>query len=120
MNKRILVVEDTQNIREILLEILDGAGYTVVGATNGAEALDRARIFKPDLILIDLLMPVMDGAALITQLAVDTKLSRVPRVLMTATPSLVTLPLRQLARVVLQKPVLREALLRIVANCLAP
>jgi two-component system, OmpR family, alkaline phosphatase synthesis response regulator PhoP len=58
---RILIVEDDMSIQEFMSMALEDEGYKVAIASNGAVALDLASSFKPDLILLDMLMPVMDG-----------------------------------------------------------
>jgi two-component system KDP operon response regulator KdpE len=65
---RILVVEDDPAIRRAIVAQLRGEGYDVIEAANGREALAAARADKPDLVLTDLAMPVMDGFELITTL----------------------------------------------------
>jgi len=57
----VLVVDDDPDIREIVSEILEDAGYHVISAANGAEALECLKTQTPSLILLDLYMPVMDG-----------------------------------------------------------
>jgi CheY-like chemotaxis protein len=57
----ILVVEDDDAIRSLVAEVLEDDGYAVREATNGAEALEVLREARPDLIVLDLMMPVMDG-----------------------------------------------------------
>lgn len=61
MTQTILVVDDQANIRRLLQEYLSEQGYRVVVAANGQEALYSARREKPDLILLDIMMPQMDG-----------------------------------------------------------
>lgn len=61
MSKTILVVDDTLNVRVLLQEYLTEQGYQVVSAENGRKALFAARQEKPDLILLDIMMPEMDG-----------------------------------------------------------
>lgn len=61
MGKRILVVDDERNVRQMLDEYLSGHGFEVQTATNGREALFTARQFVPDLVLLDVMMPEMDG-----------------------------------------------------------
>ena len=58
---QILVVEDDEAIRGLLTEVLRDDGYDVREAANGAEALEYVRGHRPDLIVLDLMMPVMDG-----------------------------------------------------------
>jgi two-component system chemotaxis response regulator CheY len=59
----VLVVDDDPDILEAICDILGGEGYGVLRARHGAEALERLREYRPDLILLDLMMPVMDGLA---------------------------------------------------------
>ena len=61
MMPQILVVEDDDAIRELVSDVLRDDGYDVREATNGVEALGRIREERPDLIVLDLMMPVMDG-----------------------------------------------------------
>jgi len=67
--KRVLVVEDTSDIRELLTQILGDEGYDVVGVANGAEALDALNGGRFQLVLLDLMMPVMNGFELLGRLA---------------------------------------------------
>ena len=59
--RQILVVEDDASIRGLVSDLLRDDGYQVSEACNGAEALDAVREQRPDLIVLDLMMPVMDG-----------------------------------------------------------
>jgi two-component system, cell cycle response regulator DivK len=61
MSKSVLVIEDDENLREIYRTALSARGYDVITTTHGAEGVHRARRGKPDLILLDIRMPVMDG-----------------------------------------------------------
>jgi response regulator RpfG family c-di-GMP phosphodiesterase len=84
MNK-VLVVDDQEQNLYLSKSLLEGYGYQVVEATNGAEALDRARIDPPDMIITDILMPVMDGFTLCREWKKDERLKNVPFVFYTAT-----------------------------------
>ena len=64
----ILIVEDEQDIRELLAYNLEKEGYATVQAADGKEGLDLARSRKPDLILLDLMLPKMDGFAVVADL----------------------------------------------------
>ena len=57
----ILVVDDDRAIREVVADILESADYRVRTASNGAEALDQIRVESPAAVLLDLMMPIMDG-----------------------------------------------------------
>jgi CheY-like chemotaxis protein len=71
MNKTILLVEDEVDIREAMAEALTQAGYTVIEAENGAIGLEKAIELKPDLVLLDIIMPVMDGHGVLEKLRDD-------------------------------------------------
>jgi DNA-binding response OmpR family regulator len=59
--KKIMIVDDEENIRFLYKEELEEDGFTVEVAQNGREALEKLPLFKPDLITLDIKMPVMDG-----------------------------------------------------------
>jgi CheY-like chemotaxis protein len=59
--KRILVVEDDTSIRELLVELLESEGYEVNSSENGSEGIKALESMRPDLILMDMMMPIMDG-----------------------------------------------------------
>jgi CheY-like chemotaxis protein len=80
----VLVVDDDDDIREILCEILERAGYPVVGASNGVEALCVLETVRPRLILLDLNMPVMDGFEFRRRQCLDGALVLIPTVVMSA------------------------------------
>jgi CheY-like chemotaxis protein len=61
MKKRILVVEDEESLRLLYEEELKAEGYDILTATNGREAIRQMETGKPDLIILDIVMPVMDG-----------------------------------------------------------
>ncbi len=82
---KILIVEDDPDSRLVLQKALQGSGYEVETAVHGAEALEKARASIPDLIISDILMPVMDGYKLCYALKHDEKLRRIPLVFYTAT-----------------------------------
>jgi len=79
---RLLVVDDEPNIVELLSASLRFAGFDVASASNGADALTLARTFRPDLLVLDVMMPEMDGFDLVRRLRGDG--SRTPVVFLTA------------------------------------
>ena len=81
----VLVVDDNRENLYLLRALLQGNGFTVDEANNGADALARAGITRPDLIISDLLMPVMDGYTLLRRWKADTRLKSIPFVVYTAT-----------------------------------
>ncbi len=81
---RILAVDDVPENLEIVRVRLEAEGYEVVTATDGDEALARARDSEPDLILLDVMMPKRDGISVLKEFKGDTALSFVPVILLTA------------------------------------
>jgi two-component system cell cycle response regulator DivK len=84
MSKKILVIEDTEDNRQILRDLLGMAGYDMIEAHDGAEGVAKAAEHKPDLILMDIQMPVMDGYEATRLLKADPALQSVPVVALTA------------------------------------
>ncbi|MEW6266049.1 MAG: response regulator [Thermodesulfobacteriota bacterium] len=82
---KILIADDTEQNRYFLEALLTGHGYEVLSAINGQEALRLARNEPVELIITDILMPVMDGFTLCREWKSDSKLSRIPFVFFTAT-----------------------------------
>ena len=80
----VLVVDDDKDIRDLLSEALAGEGYSVVAARHGAEALERLRCRRADVILLDLMMPVMDGPTFLDAKNADPVLRDIPVIAMTA------------------------------------
>ena len=81
---KVLVVEDEADIRHLLVEQLEEKGYQVRKADNGAVALQRVKEEIPDVIFVDILMPVMDGLLLVSELRENPDTSGIPVVLVTA------------------------------------
>ena len=80
---KVLVVDDERNVRELLVDTLVDSGYEVVEAENGAEALELARHEWPDVILLDVMMPVMDGFEVLRSLKESTGTESIPVILLT-------------------------------------
>lgn len=81
--QKILVVEDEEILLTALKEELGQGGYEVEGAVDGFEGLEKTKSFKPDLILLDLLMPKMDGMEMLQKLKGDSATRDVPVVILT-------------------------------------
>jgi two-component system, cell cycle response regulator DivK len=84
--RTIMVVEDYDDTRMLLKQYLEGLGYSVLEASNGQEAVDIANHEHPDLILMDLDLPILDGIAATQQIRQQTELDKVPIVAVTAYP----------------------------------
>jgi PAS domain S-box-containing protein len=85
MTKKIMIVDDDNVNRYMLETLLKGYDFDVISAENGRDALDKARLDHPDLIISDILMPVMDGYALCREWKSDDALKHIPLVFYTAT-----------------------------------
>ena len=81
MPKKILIVEDEANIRELLRLYLEREGYTVLEAENGVEGIKKWKSDKPDMLLLDVMMPVMDGWEVCKEIRAE---SDVPIIMLTA------------------------------------
>ncbi len=85
----ILVVDDEFGIAELIEAILTDAGHRVLSAINGREGFELLNKEHPDLVLLDLMMPVMDGAAMLREMAGVPALGGVPVVMMSSMPETV-------------------------------
>jgi PAS domain S-box-containing protein len=83
--KRVLIVDDIEDNRYLLESLVKGYGFSTVSANNGAEALGLAKKSPPDIIISDILMPVMDGYSLCREWKKDPELKNIPFVFYTAT-----------------------------------
>ena len=84
MSKRILVVEDQADNRRILRDLLTGAGYEIIQAENGEEALAAAARDRPDLILMDIQLPLLDGYEATRRIKADPELRAIPIIVITS------------------------------------
>jgi two-component system cell cycle response regulator DivK len=78
MTKRILVVEDQEDLRGVLRDLLTNSGFMVVEAADGAAGIAKAKSDRPDVILMDIQMPVIDGYEATRQIKADPSLARIP------------------------------------------
>lgn len=87
MTKRILVVEDEQLTRQALVDELAGEGFEVLQAVNGEDGLNTALREHPDLVLLDIVMPKMDGITVMSKLREDAWGKDVPIIMLTVLDS---------------------------------
>lgn len=80
----VLIAEDNAINRELLRELLEARGHTVIEACNGQEALDALEQTQPDILLLDINMPVMDGLAAVRKIRENPQLARLPILAVTA------------------------------------
>jgi CheY-like chemotaxis protein len=111
---RILVVDDEPDLRYLLRIFLERAGHEVVVAIHGAAALESVQDSPPDLVVTDMMMPVMGGPELIRRLRTDPLTAGIPILAATGDPQLA-----DAADAALTKPVLRQELVSAVNALLA-
>ena len=84
MKKKILVVDDEEDILHFLELVLQEKGYAVATASGGHEALTKAQVEQPDLVLLDVMMPQMDGWEVLKLLRVDESTAQIPVAMLSA------------------------------------
>jgi two-component system cell cycle response regulator DivK len=84
MGQRILVVEDTEDNRQIIRDLLSSVGYELIEAADGAEGVAMAQSHRPDLILMDIQLPGMDGYEATRQIRTTPELVKVPIIAVTS------------------------------------
>lgn len=116
MPHRILIVEDHADAREGLAKLLELSGYAVVTAEDGQQGLAKACAQLPDLILTDILMPIMDGIEMIRQLRATTLCKNTPILVLSAYGDKALEAARAGANEVLGKPVNISSLLESIKS----
>ena len=116
----VLVVEDTEDTYETLVDLLGEAGYRVVGAANGIDAVDTAVKLLPDLILMDLSLPLMGGCEAAKLLKCDARTSTIPIVALTGHQNYMEMAREAGCDAFLTKPCPPEQLLDKVREMLSP
>ncbi len=119
MKRRILVVEDDAQLRGAVSEFLLGEGFDVVEADNGATALEAARTETPDVLVLDLNMPQVDGSAGLEEWTASPRLGSIPVVLVSASPRLAETARRYEVRASLAKPFDMDVLRSVIEQLLA-
>jgi len=102
--RRVLLVDDEAALRAVVAETLRGDGYVVDEAGDGTEGLERVRATRPDLILLDLEMPVLDGQGFIARCRSAAEGADIPIVIVSARPLLPDAPQEAGVKAVLLKP----------------
>lgn len=108
------MVEDDRAIRELIVTALTEAGYAVAAARNGAEGLERCRMFAPDVVVLDLMMPEVDGVEFLKRRPVEG--CEAPVVVMTAAFHRTALPGDLPVDAFIEKPFAIDAFLDTVAE----
>ena len=120
MSKVILIVDDDPKICKLVRAILEAPGYTIIEATNGRKGVDLAKARKPDLILMDILMPVMDGYAACHIIKTNSLTRKIPVVMLTAVDTELSSDVTEKmgADGYVTKPFTRERLLDVISQLL--
>ncbi|HYI14306.1 MAG TPA: response regulator [Thermomicrobiales bacterium] len=114
---RVLIVEDEKPIRELLNDFLSDEGYDTLLAENGQRGVDIARAEQPDLILMDLMLPLLDGFAAMRALKEDPQTRGIPVVVMSANSVLLMhLSHQLLADETLRKPFDLDQVLQVIES----
>ena len=84
MKKRILIVDDELDMRTYLSTLLETSGYTPIIAADGSEGLEKAKELKPELIILDIMMPQEGGIRMYQRLKTDNELKHIPVIMLSA------------------------------------
>ena len=117
MKKKVLLVDDDPGVRRMLLRVLEEEDYDVVPAVNGLEALDLATNTAPDLVLLDLNLPVQNGWETFERL--NTENPSLPVIIITARPNQLFPALAAGAGALMEKPLDLPKLLRTIHDLMA-
>lgn len=118
--RTVLVVDDEYGMVEVLVAALEDAGYRVLTAANGRRALERLEENKPDLVISDFMMPLMDGAALVQAMRSNPQYRDIPVIMMSAAPESALRARVDGYMAFLRKPFRVAALLERIASLLNP
>ncbi len=84
MAKKILIADDEEDVKIIIQLFLESKGFEIITAFDGLDAIDKARSESPDLILLDVMMPIIDGFEVCRRLKADPKTAPIPIVMLSA------------------------------------
>ena len=117
MSKKVLLVEDSKDTRQMMKVLLNDYGYDVIEAIDGIEAVDQAVVEEPDLILMDIAMPIADGLFAVEIIRQHKKLRNTPIIAVTAYGDLYKDKAKDAGcNAVVQKPLDFEEFERVVAK----
>jgi CheY-like chemotaxis protein len=117
--KSILIVDDEDAISETVAEVLQDEGYQCSTASNGQEALDLMSKARPDLVVCDVMMPVLDGREMLRRMRASPELAPIPVIMMSAAPSAFT-GAGVDSSALLRKPFRLETLQEMVTRIIGP
>jgi CheY-like chemotaxis protein len=112
----VLVVDDESLIAMALQAALEDENYRVITAANGRQGLERLADTRADIVLLDMMMPVMNGPAMLEAMAADPKLRDIPVIVMSSLPEATIRTQAKAATMILQKPYTAKDVLQAVAR----
>jgi len=115
---KVMVVDDEPDIVDLLLLMLDGTGYDVITASGGNDCLEKLKQGVPDLILLDLIMPDLDGWEVLNRIRRDGRLKSIPVVILTAKQLTADVAHKKAPHITeyLVKPVTKEGLISVIED----
>ncbi len=115
---KVMVVDDEPDIVDLLLLMLDGTGYEVITASGGNDCLEKLKHDVPDLILLDLIMPDLDGWGVLNSIRQDDRLKSIPVVILTAKQLTADVAQKKAPHITeyLVKPVTKEGLISVIED----
>lgn len=90
INKKILIIEDDEDMQQLISMMLSEAGYSTIAAGDGLEGINVAKEIKPDLIMLDLMLPKIDGLEVCKRLSDDAEMKKIPIIITTIKKELST------------------------------
>ncbi len=119
MKKIILIVDDEAPTRQLLRDVLENEGFKAAEAGNGQEALDVLKKIKADLIILDIMMPQMNGWDTAAQISTDPKLKNIPFIFLTAKSDKTSKQLGKIStEFYIEKPFEIQAILEIIKKAM--
>jgi len=119
MKKKILVVDDSLDILDIIRTLLESSDYEVITASDGEQGMEKTKSTKPDLIILDVMMPKMDGYTFIKTKKCDQDIKDIPVIILTGKSEMADLFMVEGVGDYLIKPFDHKVLLGLVAKHLS-
>jgi CheY-like chemotaxis protein len=120
MKPRVLIVDDEFGLAEVIAELLSERGHDVAIAMNGKQALAEMEVTAPQFMMLDVMMPVMDGPTLLAHMRNDPRFSAIPVVLMSSLPESTFKDISHLYQEFVRKPFSPETLYDLMARYVTP
>ena len=121
MAKRVLIADDEEDVKDVMRMFLETRGYEVETAYDGLDALDRVKAWRPDVVLLDIMMPVVDGIQVCKTIKADEATKKIPVIMVSAASKREKegVAYEAGAEAYVLKPFDPEELARVVEKCLA-